>query len=79
MAALAPQPPAAPVKARFYSLHRDYGDAPDPIALPQSRPMVLVGPGETATAPQSGSQIGAEDENQDGRTAKPKPSVGILN
>jgi hypothetical protein len=43
--------PSAPVRARFYSLHRDYGDAPDPVALPPARPMVLIGPNQLATAP----------------------------
>ncbi|HZK99096.1 MAG TPA: hypothetical protein VFC47_04275 [Caulobacteraceae bacterium] len=38
--------PAAPVRARYYSLHREYGDTPDRISMPQSRPPVLIGPGE---------------------------------
>jgi hypothetical protein len=51
MAAPPPAPPSPPVRAHFYSLHRDYGDAPDPIALPTARPDVLIGPPDAATAP----------------------------
>ncbi len=69
-----PQPPAAPVKARFYSLHRDYGDAPDPVTLPVARPPVLVGPAETATAPQSSNS----DDHGEGGSDKPKPLSGAL-
>ncbi len=72
--AMATQPPAAPVKARFYSLHRDYGDAPDPVTLPAARPSVLVGPADTATAPQSSNS----DDHGEGGSDKPKPLSGAL-
>jgi hypothetical protein len=39
MAAAVPAPASSPYKGgpRFYSLHREYGVAPDPIALPQQQ------------------------------------------
>ena len=49
VAAAQPLPPvthSTPVRARFYSLHREYGDTPDPVSLPPARPMVLIGPSE---------------------------------
>ncbi len=69
-----PPPPAAPVKARFYSLHRDYGDAPDPVTLPTARPPVLVGPADTGAAPQSSNS----DDHREGGSDKPKPLSGAL-
>jgi hypothetical protein len=39
------------VHARFYSLHREYGDTPDAITMPVNRPPVLIGPSQAATAP----------------------------
>ncbi|MFI4936848.1 MAG: hypothetical protein ACHP7N_19770, partial [Caulobacterales bacterium] len=61
----APAPPLAssaspPVKVRFYSLHRDYGDAPDPIAMPKDRPLVLVGPADDAAAKSGDDQARAK-------------------
>ena len=72
MATPPPGPPATPVKARFYSLHRDYGDAPDPVTLPAARPPVLVGPADTATAPQSSNS----DDHGEGGSGKPTPPPG---
>ncbi|HEY5072480.1 MAG TPA: hypothetical protein VII63_10665 [Caulobacteraceae bacterium] len=36
----------APVRPRFYSLHRAYGDRPDAVAIPIDRPPVLIGPAD---------------------------------
>jgi len=69
-----PQPPAAPVKARFYALHGDYGGAPDPVTLPRARPPVLAGPAETATASQSSNS----DDHGEGGSDRPKPLSGAL-
>jgi hypothetical protein len=35
---------------RFYSLHRDFGDTPDPIPTPQANPPVLIGPDQATTS-----------------------------
>jgi hypothetical protein len=70
-------PPAAsaPVSARFYSLHREYGMTPDPVTLPTERPMVLVGPPDDAPAqaatPDSAAGVGDADDPND----PPKPPV----
>ncbi|MFI4975107.1 MAG: hypothetical protein ACHP84_11260 [Caulobacterales bacterium] len=64
-------PASPPAHARFYSLHREYGDTPDRIALPASRPMVLVGP------PESPAQTTGQDDGDGGKAAAgpaPKPS-----
>ncbi len=53
-AAEAAATPSTPVHAHFYSLHRDYGDTPDPIAMPVDRPMVLVGPPDLPAQPAGG-------------------------
>ncbi len=45
MAAAQPASHSDWVHSRFYSLHRDYGDTPDPVVLPVNRPPVLIGPG----------------------------------
>lgn len=57
-----------PVKARFYSLHRAYGDQPDAIPMPVDRPPVLVGPGDSAPAAQ------ASDQDSEGKSDKASPS-----
>jgi hypothetical protein len=71
-------PPAsasAPVHARFYSLHREYGMTPDPVTLPADRPMVLVGPPDNppaqAATPDSAAGVGDQDDPND----PPKPPV----
>jgi hypothetical protein len=63
-AAAAPRaaPPLPPTGVRFYSLHREYGMTPDPIAAPQDRPMVLIGPPDNP--PQQ-----SQDDAQDGQKA----------
>jgi hypothetical protein len=57
-----------PVKARFYSLHRAYGDQPDAIPMPVDRPPVLVGPGDSAPAAE------ASDQESEGKADKTSPS-----
>jgi hypothetical protein len=77
MAAPPPAQPSAPVRARFYSLHRDYGDTPDPVTLPVARPPVLIGPGDTATAPANigaGAGNGSGDDPKADTGPKPKSS-----
>jgi hypothetical protein len=58
-----------PVKARFYSLHRAYGDQPDAIPMPVDRPPVLVGPGDSAPAAE------ASDQDSEGKSDKASPSA----
>jgi hypothetical protein len=53
-----------PVGVRFYSIDRDYGDRPDPIAMPQDRPMVLVGPPADEPPPKPDDQ-GDGDKSAD--------------
>jgi len=80
MVAPPPAPPAAPVKARFYSLHRDYGDTPDPVALPAARPPVLIGPDQTATAPgATATPNGVAGDDANGAPDKPrKPQASTI-
>jgi hypothetical protein len=70
----APVVPPAPAAAdpghtgpRFYSLHREYGIAPDPIPIPAERSTVLVGP------PDRGAEPGADAAGADDNAAKPAP------
>jgi len=66
------QPPAAGVvRSHFYSLHREYGDAPDAIVVPIDRPPVLIGPADGAP------QIGDDGEDQDPKPKHPTDSDGI--
>ncbi len=65
-------PPIAPAAAtgargspHFYSLHREYGITPDPIARPKDQGMVLIGPPDSANDSSPGS-VG-----DDGDDAKP--------
>jgi len=46
----------APSRARYYSLHREYGDTPDHIDLPAARPPVLIGPSDGAGASSADEQ-----------------------
>ncbi|HEY2708018.1 MAG TPA: hypothetical protein VGI95_08185 [Caulobacteraceae bacterium] len=52
--------PSAQTPVHFYSLHREYGMTPDPVATPTDRPMVLIGPADNSS-PQS------QDDAQDGQ------------
>jgi hypothetical protein len=63
----APAAQAGWVKPRFYSLHREYGDAPDAIPLPADRPPVLIGP---ASSP-------AADPAEDADPKPPRDTDGI--
>lgn len=72
-----PQTPSAPVKVRFYSLHREYGDTPDAITLPASRPPVLIGPSQAASAPVDGGDSSA-GEGADQPAHKPAAQTGGL-
>ena len=53
---------SAPSKVHFYSLHREYGMTPDPIAAPTEHPMVLIGPSDSQTQQ-------SQDDAQDGQKA----------
>jgi hypothetical protein len=46
---------------RFYSLHRAYGLTPDPIEMPERRPMVLIGPPDHASAPSQDDNDASDD------------------
>lgn len=59
-AAASPAAASAPTGVHFYSLHRAYGMAPDPIAAPTDHPMVLIGPPDNP--PQQ-----SQDDAQDGQ------------
>jgi hypothetical protein len=63
-------PPTAPAGARgsphFYSLHREYGITPDPIARPKDQGMVLIGPPDSAKDRSPGS-VG--DDSDDAKPA----------
>jgi hypothetical protein len=48
-AAAAPAIAGTTVRARFYSLHRAYGDQPDAVRIPTERPPVLIGPSDTSS------------------------------
>lgn len=67
-----PSPPpysSAPVRVRFYSLHRAYGLRPDPIAMPKRRPYVLIGPPDNPAASDSTArnQQGSGDGQKSGK------------
>jgi hypothetical protein len=63
VAAAATQPAAPTVRARFYSLHRAYGDRPDAIAVPTERSTVLIGPSDNRNA--------ASDEDESSTKTSP--------
>ncbi|HEY5105833.1 MAG TPA: hypothetical protein VII73_03560 [Caulobacteraceae bacterium] len=67
LAAAPPPSQAGWVHSRFYSLHREYGDTPDAVALPVNRPPVLIGPGDGGAA-----SVG-DDPSGDDKAAKAKP------
>jgi hypothetical protein len=69
VAAAAPAPAGSPtVHVRFYSVDRPYGLTPDRIAMPDKRPMVLVGPPDGSA---SQSPPGDGDGAADGGKAAP--------
>lgn len=51
----------APARAHFYSLHREYGDQPDSIAIPVDRPAVLIGPADSE-APASDEEANSKSD-----------------
>lgn len=55
-------PAEGPTSVRFYSLHRDYGMAPDPIPAPTEGHTVLIGPPDHGAA----AADQAQDQSQDG-------------
>jgi hypothetical protein len=72
-ASAASAPPGSPrVGVRLYSLHRQYGMTPDPIALPAKRPMVLIGPpDQPTTGAGSDNDDGGKPASHDGQTDGP--------
>ena len=53
------------VPPRLYSLHREYGMTPDPIAMPKDRGMVLVGPPDEAKKETPDDAAAAENGDSD--------------
>jgi hypothetical protein len=72
LAAAAPTAPGGPpARAHFYSLHREYGDQPDKIAIPAERPTVLIGPGDPQPL------AGVADEPSDARADKSESAAAF--
>jgi ribonuclease E len=66
-------PPAASASSttgvHYYSLHREYGLTPDPVATPKDRPMVLIGPPDDPTPPKQDDADDAGPSAQHGGAA----------
>jgi hypothetical protein len=66
---------AAPVRVRYYSLHSEYGDTPDRISVPQSRPPVLIGPPDGAGSNSIGDDPAAQAATARSRSNADSPPL----
>jgi hypothetical protein len=66
----APSDGRATVGARLYSLHREYGLDPDPVAVPKQRPLVLIAPPDPQPPDAHDDSDGSDDGAPD-RKANP--------